>query len=408
MKVVQLNCVYGYGSTGKIVKDLHFGLLEKGIDSYVYYGHRKKSTDQSVYKLSSEVIVKAQSLWSKISGYKYGGSIITTRRFIKALESIKPDVVHLQCINSSTVNIYEILEYLLKNDIPTVLTLHAEFMYTGGCAHAFDCEGYKKGCWNCHLGNGQMGIYFINRSHYHWERMKNIIGRFDKLVVVGVSEWIKMRAESSPIFDGKQIRVIYNGLDTNIFYYRNNSDIEKIKEKYGLPKDKKIILHVTPNFKDPNKGKKSLIEIAEMSSQSGNDYCFVIVGYNETQSDLPSNIIPLSFISDANDLAVLYTMSHVTLLLSRRETFSMVCAESLCCGTPVIGFRAGAPELISIPEYSSFFQYGDVVSVYKKLCLLGSNDIDKETVSNMAHEKYSSKNMVLSYMDVYSSFFDNV
>ena len=38
----------------------------------------------------------------------------------------------------------------------------------------------------------------------------------------------------------------------------------------------------------------------------------------------------------------------------------MVTAESLCCGTPVVGFKAGAPEQIAIKEFSEFVEYGDL------------------------------------------------
>jgi len=38
----------------------------------------------------------------------------------------------------------------------------------------------------------------------------------------------------------------------------------------------------------------------------------------------------------------------------------MVCAESLSCGTPVVGFQAGAPEIISIKRFSEFVPQGDI------------------------------------------------
>lgn len=43
-------------------------------------------------------------------------------------------------------------------------------------------------------------------------------------------------------------------------------------------------------------------------------------------------------------LRELYQSSKCTLLLSKRETFSMVVLESLACGTSVIGFKNGGTD----------------------------------------------------------------
>lgn len=405
MRVVQLNCVYNFGSTGKIVKNLHEGLIKSGIESYVFYGRGPESTDCNATKLSKEVVVKFQSFFSKVTGYVYGGSCLTTWRFLKALKRLKPDIVHLQCINASIINIYKVLEYLQVHDIPVVLTLHAEFLYTGGCSHAFDCENYKKGCYKCEKSCKELGTFFVKRTHYHWIMMKSLIEKSRNMIVVGVSEWVKMRAESSPIFATKSVNVIHNGVDTNVFYYRAMDDILKVMHKYNIPNNKKIVLHVTPNFKDPNKGREYLLKIASLSLLRKNDLCFVIVGFNDDISILPTNIIPIPFISKPEELASLYSLSRVTLLLSKRETYSMVCAESLCCGTPVIGFKAGAPELIAIKSYSSFFDYADVDSVYDKLCHLTIERIDKYAIMKSAVEKYSKDNMINKYLSIYSTFF---
>lgn len=48
----------------------------------------------------------------------------------------------------------------------------------------------------------------------------------------------------------------------------------------------------------------------------------------------------------------------------------MVTAESLCCGTPVVGFKAGAPEQIAIKEFSEFVEYGDLNSLYNKMLVI--------------------------------------
>ncbi|MFR0734140.1 MAG: hypothetical protein ACLSHU_08095 [Oscillospiraceae bacterium] len=41
------------------------------------------------------------------------------------------------------------MEDLKQSGIPTVLTLHAEFPYTGGCSHAGPCSGWKEHCGVC-------------------------------------------------------------------------------------------------------------------------------------------------------------------------------------------------------------------------------------------------------------------
>lgn len=59
-------------------------------------------------------------------------------------------------------------------------------------------------------------------------------------------------------------------------------------------------------------------------------------------------------------LAAWYSAADAALLTSHRETFSLVTAESLCCGTPVVGFRAGGPESIAPPSCCKFVEYGDL------------------------------------------------
>lgn len=51
------------------------------------------------------------------------------------------------------------------------------------------------------------------------------------------------------------------------------------------------------------------------------------------------------------------------MLFSLRETYSMTCAEALCCGTPVVGFKCGAPETVFMGVESRFVEYGDLFRI---------------------------------------------
>ena len=79
----------------------------------------------------------------------------------------------------------------------------------------------------------------------------------------------------------------------------------------------------------------------------------------------------------------------------------MVTAESLCCGTPIAGFKAGAPETISIPEYSKWVEYGDIKSLRNAVLEILKMDINKDELSNLAKTLYDRKVMVENYINVY-------
>jgi glycosyltransferase involved in cell wall biosynthesis len=94
-------------------------------------------------------------------------------------------------------------------------------------------------------------------------------------------------------------------------------------------------------------------------------------------------------------------MADITLLTSKKETFSMVCAESLCCGTPIVGFKAGAPEQISLPEYSAFVEYGDIEALLEQMTTTLKTNYDKIEVSQKAKDIYSKQAMTYKYMKTY-------
>ena len=86
----------------------------------------------------------------------------------------------------------------------------------------------------------------------------------------------------------------------------------------------------------------------------------------------------------------------------------MVCAESLCCGTPVVGFEAGAPETISLPKYSAFCRYGDVDSLESLLKKAIQNEAyqNKEDISRQAVSVYGKQNMCERYVRIYKGLTD--
>ena len=399
MKILQVNCVYNTGSTGKIVYDVHTELLNSGFESVVCYGRGAKTNDKNVYKTCGELYSKFNNLLTRFTGIMYGGCFFSTNKLIGIIKKEKPDIVHLHCINGYFVNIYRLIKWLKKNKIKTVLTLHAEFMHTANCGYALECYKWKTGCGKCPRLKSEIKSLFFDRTAHSFKKMKKAFEGFNEnLVVISVSGWLMERAKQSPILADKEHVVVLNGLDTSVFKYSGGKEL---REKLGFTNDK-VVLFVTPAFSlDPNhiKGGYYVAELAKMMPEVK----FVVVGNKNSELSLPQNIIDVGRVESANELAKYYSMADVTVLTSKKETFSMVTAESLCCGTPVIGFKAGAPETITIPEYSSFIDYGNVDLLKSTLKEFFQKECNAEEISDLAIKKYDKKEMAKNYISVYEN-----
>ena len=154
------------------------------------------------------------------------------------------------------------------------------------------------------------------------------------------------------------------------------------------------------NDPDNIKGGYYIIELAKQLMEKEN-IIIVVAGSHENVDNLPPNIQLMGKISDQQKLARLYSLADLTVITSKRETFSMIVAESLCCGTPVVGFCAGAPEQIAISEYSCFVEFGDVDNLAKSVKNMLDNVYNKQIVSQNAIEKYSKNRMFEDYMEIY-------
>lgn len=398
MKILQVNCVYNTGSTGKIVCDVHTELLARGYESVICYGRGAKTNDKYVYKTCGELYSKANNFLTRITGIMYGGCFFSTNKLISIIKKEKPDIVHLHCINGYFVNIYRILEYLKKSRIKTILTLHAEFMYTANCGHALECDKWKTGCGSCPRLKKETGSLFFDRTNASWKRMQRAFKGFDSLTLTSVSPWLMERGKMSPFLADMPHYVVMNGLDTNIFHVYNTSELKK---QHGIASGQKVVFHAAPYFTDDPthlKGGHYIIKLARMLP----DVKFFVAGDHLDTLDVPKNLILLGRINDQSKLAEYYSMADLTVIASKKETFSMICAESLSCGTPVVGFKAGAPEQISLPEYSNFVDYGDIDALCEAAKEMLSTSASKEVISAEAHLKYSKSQMTNGYIDIYS------
>lgn len=403
MKVMQVNVLAGSGSTGKIMADVNAELLRRGDDSLMCYGRKHASTD--AFKFCSEPEAAMQKILNRVGALMYGGNLLSTSRLTNRIGRECPDIVHLHCINGFCVNIYRLLRYLAVNRIPTVVTHHAEFFYTGNCGHALDCLMFtdNPGCGSCPTPRAATGAMLTDRSARAWQKMHDAFGLFDSrnLVFTAVSPWLKERSMLSRVVNRFECHVVENGLDDSVFRLTS----QRAAFRKMIPQCRNhVVAHVTASFSDsPDnfKGGDRIIELARLMPET----TFVVAAsYSDVKGPLPENVYLHGRTAGQQELAALYNAADATVIASKRETFSMVVAESLCCGTPVAGFRAGGPESIAIAPYCDFVDRADGTEALKRSVEnMISRKFDPATVSAEAREAFSRKVMAQKYIEVYKS-----
>lgn len=402
MKVLQINCEYKTGSTGKIADCIAQGLKQCGHEVFTCYGLHKHSDDGESACICTSIEHKINALISRIDGIPYGGYFWANRRFKNIVLSFNPDIVHVHCINGYTINIYNLLKFLAKRNIKTVVTLHAEFFFTGGCSHSYDCNQWLTGCKKCDVYRKTVSSWFFDRAEASWKKMYMAFSAFNpkNIRIIAVSPWLENRAKRSAILRPFNVSCIGNGVDTDVFKFYTN---KKGKDVLDETNDRKCILFVTAHFsmnESDSKGGKYLVELAKLTPE----YKYIVVARSSDiiKSKLPHNVYYIGCTDNQSELAYLYSSADVSITLGKRETFSMIVAESLCCGTPIIGFQAGGPESIGMREFSEFVSYGNVKLLHEALEKMLRKNINKYELSINAAKVYGKNVMFENYANIYN------
>lgn len=340
---MQINAVYGVGSTGVIVEDLHNLSLENGIESYVAYSTTNKNSDEITngYVIGKTLGKKVHAVLSRLGGKQAYYSRYATSQLTKHIDRIKPDIVHLHNLHSNFVNLNNLLKHLAKRNIKTIITLHDCWFYTGGCFHYTSAECFKwlEKCGSCPKKMQDTPAYLKDNSAKILADRKKYFNMIENLTVVGVSQWIADEAEKT-FMKGRNVCAIYNGIDTR-YYVDTPSDFRK---KYGL-EDKFLILAPASKWLKPINRET----FETVTNNLPEDSVIVMLGCNDKDKvDLPKNVLALSFIKDRDELKKVYSACDVFANCTREESLSLINVEAQSCGTPVVTYRnTGAQETVN-------------------------------------------------------------
>ncbi len=392
LKIVQINTVPN-GSTGSIMMSIHKQLLEDGYDSYVVWGRgRKAQNDHEIY-MNDRLGVYFHVLYSRLTGKTGFASKRATKKLIKKLDEIKPDIIHLHNLHGYYINIELLFNYIKKNNIKTVWTLHDCWAFTGHCSY-FDKSDCR--CWQ---GEKCKSIKtypkcIINNSMWCYKKKKDIITGIRNLTIVTPSKWLNNLAQRT-FLNAYKIELINNGVNTDVFKKIKLSELT-FKRDNNIS-NKKIILGVASPWNE-NKGLEDFIKLSKIIDH--NKYKIVLVGLTNKQiSKIPKDILCIKKTNEINKLVELYNEADIFFNPTKADNYPTVNLESIACGTPVITYNTGGSG-----ESANYFGFTIEAN---ELGLINEKTIKNLRINRETISLISEKRMYLNYKHCYINLDNN-
>lgn len=396
MKILQMNAVYGHGSTGVIVRDLERICAEHGIDCFVASPDTNVLGANCGYLIGNIIERKLHTLLARINGKQAYFSTCSTKKLLHYIDSIKPDIVHLHNLHSNYINLNLLLKHLAERDIQTVVTLHDCWYFTGGCFHYTNvrCDKWKYECGDCIKKMQDTPAYFFDSSRSVLSDRVRYLSAIPRLTVVGCSKWITSEISQSRIKISGRITCIHNGFDLRTFCPRPSN----LRNILGL-EGKHVIIGPASKWLSSLNSK----ELDYFAQHLPEDTVLLLFGASSTTRRLPKSVRLYGYTANRMELAELYSIADVMVNCSREDTLSSLNLECQACGTPVVTYDAtGNKE--TVDNINSFAVETGLVQklfdVAMAVCLKGKNDVSEEC-RQFIQDNFEQKSNYSKYISLY-------
>lgn len=390
MKIVQINATCGVGSTGKICVGISQMLIENGVENYIFYSSKTNGYQYGI-KCSNDKYIKLQALKSRVFGNYGFNSKKATRKIVKQLEAINPDIVHLHNIHGHDCDLEMLFNYFREHRIRLIWTFHDCWAFTGYCAY-FDrvkCNKWKVQCFQCVKKHEYS--WFWDKSKKVFEKKRKLFDALD-LIIVTPSKWLGDMVQES-FFRNYPIKIINNGIDLETF----RPSKSHLRQRYNL-ENKKIILGVAFDW-DERKG----IDVFEsLAKRLPEEYKIILVGTNkELDKQLSNDILAVHRTNSQKELAEFYSIADVFVNPTREENYPTVNMESLACGTPVLTFRTGgSPEMLD-ESCGGVVECNDVDALEKEIIRICSEKPYTEAACTKKARDFDENEKFKEYLELY-------
>lgn len=352
MKYVQINA-YSGGWADSIIFKKHRELVAAGDESWVFWARGKHEQDDHLQRIASYPEVCLDAALTRLDGRPGFHSKAITRKLLKRLDEIDPDVVHLHLLLGYYINVEMLFEWLAAHRCKVVWTLHDCWAFTGHCIYFTyaKCTQWRSGC-AASTSCPQKRTYpetLAGDSSVRWsyERKKRLFTMLpaERVQLITPSQWLADLVKQS--FLGKyDVKVVHDTVNTDVF----KPTPSDFRERQGL-EGRFLVLGVAASWSE-RKGLPVFVQLAKELDPAR--FAVVVVGLSKKQikrvkAEAPP-IIALPRTNSMEELAEVYTACDVLLNPSVEETFGMNVAEAGACGTDAIVVEGSACAEVADPE----------------------------------------------------------
>lgn len=401
MKILHISAANSSAGAGIACVKLHEALLNENVQSKILFLN-KQSIDivntsfyenSKLKKIKRILLTFADRFFLKYYTKKkteifspglFGINISTN------IEVQNADIIHLHWINHAFIDIKD----LLKLNKPIVWTMHDCWVFTGGCHYFSSCDNFKEACGRCQvLNSGKHN----DLSNYVFERKKKYYPKLN-IQFLAISSWMKEQAKLSTLLKNELINVIPSGIDCNVYKLRDTSGL---RERLNLKTNDTVVLMGAQHLNSPFKGVQ--LSVDALNQYHDKKLKIITFGGGEVFLSNPLHeVINFGFVSNAREMANLYTVADLFLCTSVAEGFGMTVAEAQCCGTPAIAFEETGPsDIISHKSTGYLAKFKNVDDVVNGLSYCLNSEFDRKKISIESETKFSIKNCAIKYNSIY-------
>ena len=227
--------------------------------------------------------------------------------------------------------------------------------------------------------------------------------------IIAVSEAVKDTIVRENIIPQEKIKVIYNGVDTNLFSPASGLEIDEIRKYYGFDKDDFIIGNVG------HMGCKGQYEIImameDVCKKYPNIKCIFVSEtstvplYEKLASKLGirNNIFFKGF---QKDISKIMKMIDLFCIMPSIEAFGIVIIEAMACARPVIGANTGGIKEIINDNVTGFLVFReDIKALSKAITFMIENKKEAAMMGlegcNLVKRKFDLKDHISRTEEVY-------